>query len=65
MQVMMDIMSESPTCSLRNYEPDAPYTASLHSIQLCREKFPTGNVKVQIWQLAVLLENTWQATWQP
>ena len=64
-QVEMDIMSESPTCGLSNSNPFAPYTASLHYIQLCREKFPTGNVKVQIWQLAVLMENTWQATWQP
>jgi len=63
--VEMDIMSESPICGLSNSNPFAPYTASLHYIQLCREKFPTGNVKVQIWQLAVLVENTWQATWQP
>ena len=65
MQVMMDIMSESPMCWLSNSDPDAPYTASLHYIELCREKFPTGNVKVQIWQLSVLVENTWQVTWQP
>ena len=65
MQVEMDIMSESPMCWLSNSNTDAPYTASLHYIELCREKFPTGSVKVQIWQLAVLVENTWQATWQP
>jgi len=64
-QVEINIMSESPVCGLSNSNPFAPYTASLHYILLCREKFPTGNVKVQIWQLAVLMENTWQATWQP
>ena len=65
MQVEMDIMSEDPVCGLSNSNPFGPYTASLHYIQLCREKFPTGNVRVTIRELSVLMENTWQATWQP
>lgn len=63
--VEMDIMSESPICGLNNNVSFTPESSSLHYIQLCRNRYPTGNVKVQIWQLAVLVENTWQAVWQP
>ena len=65
MQVAMDIMSENPICGIDNSNPFAAYTSSLHFIQLCREKYPAGIVRVNIRELAVLMENSWQVIWQP
>ena len=65
MLVEMDIMSETPVCGLSNPTSIEPQSSSIHYAKLCRDEYPKGNVKVQIWQLAVLLENTWQSTWNP
>lgn len=65
MQVEMGIMSESPNCWLNNQMSNIPEGSSIHYIQLCRGGYPTGNVRVTIRELAVLLENTWQAVWTP
>jgi len=65
MAVEMDIMSESPMCWLTTGVPDIPSGSSLSYTQLCRDRYPSGFVKVTIWQLAVLLENTWHSTWTP
>lgn len=61
----MDIMFESPLCRETNGNSLIPTGSTQHYAQLCRNAYPNGQVKVQIWQLAVLVENTWQATWQP
>jgi hypothetical protein len=63
--VEMAIISESPVCWLNNTVSFTPDRSSIHYIQLCRDRYPTGNVKVQIWQLTVLMEDTWQAIWKP
>ena len=65
MQVEMDIMSESPTCWLNNSMSNVPERHSIHYIQLCRGEYPTGNVRVTIRELSVLLENTWQVVGTP
>jgi hypothetical protein len=62
---MMDIISESPVCYLSNGDMTRPESSPLHYIQLCRDAYPKGTVKVNIWQLSVLLENNWQVTWTP
>lgn len=60
--LQLDIVSDS--WGLTDLRPSTP-TPNLYYTQLCRDEYPKGNIKVQLWQLAVLLENTWQATWQP
>ncbi|MFT3892088.1 MAG: hypothetical protein QM730_10685 [Anaerolineales bacterium] len=62
----MDVMSEDPMCGLTVKSPSYyPTSSSFQYTQLCRDAYPGGNVKVTIWQLSVLLENTWQSTWTP
>jgi hypothetical protein len=63
--VELDIMSESPMCGLRIGAPFIPSNSYVLYTQLCREAYPSGPVKVTIWQFEVLLEDTWQATWTP
>ena len=65
MSAEMDIMSESPMCGLTVGSPFIPTDSSLLYTQLCRERYPSGPVKVTIRELAVLMENTWQSTWTP
>lgn len=65
MTAEMDIMSESPMCWLTTGVPHIPSGSSLLYTQLCRDAYPSGLIRVTIWQLAVLLENTWQTTWTP
>ena len=65
MQPLMDILSDSPVCYLSNGDMTQPTSTPLHFIQLCRDTYPKGTVKVNIWQLSVLVEDTWQVTWQP
>jgi len=66
MSAEMDIMSESPMCGMTMKLPSYhPSSSSLQYTQLCRDAFPTGQVKVTIWELSILLENTWQAMWTP
>jgi len=65
MLVEMNIMSENPVCGMNNPTPLEPESSSIRRAILCRDEYPKGNIKVQLWQLAVLVENTWQATWQP
>jgi len=65
MLVEMDIMSETPVCGLSAPTSLEPESNSIHYIKLCRDEYPKGNVKVQLWELAVLVENSWQATWTP
>ncbi|HEX2997009.1 MAG TPA: hypothetical protein VHP14_19465, partial [Anaerolineales bacterium] len=63
--VEMDIMSEKYNCwSMFDTIPPKATSPLLHT-QLCRGEFPKGTVKTTIWELAVLLENTWQTTWTP
>jgi len=65
LQPLMDILSDSPVCYLSNGDMTQPKSSPLHYIQLCKDTYPKGTVKVNIWQLSVLLENTWQVTWTP
>jgi len=65
MNVEMDIMSEAPMCGFAVGAPFLPSGPSLQYTQLCRDAYPSGLVQVTIWQLAVLLEHTWQSTWAP
>jgi len=64
-QVEMDIMSETYVCAMMNSNAIKPDSSSLHYVQLCRDTYPKGEIVVQLWQLSVLMENTWQATWTP
>jgi len=59
----MDIMSESPQCYLTNTTSLVPQNSYFHYVQLCRDTYPKGDVKVTIWELSVLMENAWQVIW--
>jgi hypothetical protein len=61
----MDIMFEIPLGRETNGNSLIPSGSNLQYVQLCRDGLPNGQLKVQIWQIAVLVENSWQATWQP
>jgi hypothetical protein len=61
----MDIMSEFPVCGLSNTASLVPESSSLHYIQLCRDEYPKGNVKVTIRELSVLVDSIWKASWAP
>lgn len=63
LDVEMDIMRDN--CGFAIKSDYRPVSSSLLYAQLCRDTYPSGQVKVTIWQLAVLLENTWQITWTP
>ena len=63
LHVEMDIMSESPLCYLTNTTSLVPQNSSFHYVQLCRDTYPKGDVRVQIRELSVLMENTWQVVW--
>lgn len=63
--VWMDIMSQYPTCWLNNTTSNIPLSNAIHYVQLCREAYPTGIVRVTIGELSVLVENSWQAAWAP
>ena len=65
MSAEMDIMSESPICGLNVGTSFQPESSSLLYTQLCRDRYPSGLVKVTIRELSVLLENAWQTTWTP
>ncbi len=63
MDAEMDIMQDNCGFAIKsNY---MPVSSSLLYSQLCRDAFPSGEVKVTIRELAVLMEDTWQATWVP
>jgi len=64
-EVLMDIMSEKYACAMLNGYSTEPDSSSLHSVQLCRDTYPKGEIMVWLLQLYVLLENTWQVTWTP
>ena len=64
-QVEMDIMSESPVCGLSNSASFVPESSSLHYVQLCRDEYPKGNVRVTIRELSILVEDVWKTTWTP
>jgi len=64
-QVLMDIMSETYVCAMMNGYSINPDSSSLHSVQLCRDTYPKGEIVVRLLQLSVLMENTWQVTWAP
>ena len=61
----MDIMSESPICGYPVGAPFYPESSSLLYTNLCRDTYPSGQVKVTIREFSVLMENTWQATYTP
>ena len=61
----MDIMSESPMCGYPVGAPFYPESSSLLYTNLCRDTYPSGQVKVTIREFSVLMENTWQATYTP
>lgn len=63
LDVEMDIMQDN--CGFAIKTDYRPVSSSLLYSQLCRDAYPSGQVKVTIWQLAVLLEDTWQVTWTP
>lgn len=59
----MSIMQDNCGFAIKkDYRPVSSYL--LYS-QLCRDAYPSGQVKVTIWELSILLENTWQSTWMP
>jgi len=63
MDIEMDIMLDACGFTVKtNYTPSS---SPVLFTQLCRDAFPTGQVKVTIWQLAILIEHTWQVTWTP
>lgn len=64
-QVLMDIMSETYVCFMGNGYSIEPDSSSLHSVQLCRDTYPKGEIVVRLLQLSVLMEDTWQVTWAP
>ena len=64
-EVLMDIMSETYVCFNVNGYSTEPDSSSLHSVQLCRDTYPKGEIMVRLLQLYVSLENTWQVTWTP
>ena len=64
-QVLMDIMSETYVCAMMNGYSIKPDSSSLHSVQLCRDTYPKGDIVVRLLQLSVLMEDTWQVTWTP
>jgi hypothetical protein len=61
----MDIMSESPVCGLVVGSTFFPESSSMLYTSLCRDRYPNGEVKVNIHQLSVMMENSWQVTWMP
>lgn len=63
LDVEMDIMQDN--CGFPVKTDYMPVGSSLSYSHLCRDSYPNGQVKVTIWELAVLLENTWQSTWTP
>ena len=65
MHVEMDIMSEASICWMTNTASSVPDSSSIHYIQLCRDEYPKGNVRVTIRELSILVEDAWQATWTP
>jgi len=65
LQVEMDIMSESPLCYLTNTTSLVPQNSSFHYVQLCRDTYPKGDVRVTIWELSVFMEHAWQVVWTP
>ena len=64
-QVELQIMSETYICATMSGSSINPDSSSFHHVQLCRDAYPKGEIVVQIWQLAVLVENTWQVIWTP
>jgi len=65
LQAEMDIMSETPQCYLTDSTSLVPQNSSFHYVQLCRDTYPKGHVRVTIRELSVLMENTWQVVWNP
>ena len=63
LDVEMDLMQDN--CGFAIKTDYMPVSSSLLYSQLCRDAYPRGQVKVTIWELAVLLEDTWQSTWTP
>jgi hypothetical protein len=61
----LDIMSEFPQGYLTNTTSLVPQNSSFHYVQLCRDTYPKGNVRVTIRELSVLMENAWQVVWNP
>jgi len=65
LHVEMDIMSELPICYLSNTTSNVPQKSSFHFVELCKDMYPKGDVKVTISELSVLMENAWQVVWKP
>jgi hypothetical protein len=61
----LQIMSEEYICTTLIGNSIQPDSSSFHHVQLCRDGYPKGEIVVQVWQLSVLVENTWQVTWTP
>ncbi len=61
----LDIMSEFPEGYLTNTTSLVPQNSSFHYVQLCRDTYPKGGVRVQIRELSVLMENARQVVWKP
>lgn len=63
MDVEMDIMRDACGMPVKtNYVPEA---SSVLYNQLCRDEIPKGDVRVNLREFSVWIENTWQATWTP
>jgi hypothetical protein len=65
MQVDMDIITETPICMPMNMLTLEPNTSTHHYTILCRDAYPKGDVRVNIRELSVAVENTWQAVLNP
>jgi len=61
----LQIMSEENICTTLIGNSIHPDSSSFHQVQLCRDAYPKGDIVVQVWQLSVLVEDTWQVTWTP
>jgi hypothetical protein len=64
MQTWLDILSESPMCGPGLKDSNLPASSTFHSMPLCKG-YPTGNVRVTIMELSVLVENNWRVVWAP
>ena len=63
MLVEMSIISDQYSCWLSNAQSNVPESSSLVYIELCKDGYPKGVVTVNLWELAVFVENTWQVVW--
>ena len=62
MSMALDLKSD--LCALWVVTPSMPQGSHLRYTELCRESFPSGKVEAIVRELSVLIEDTWQTTWE-